>query len=359
MKVYASATLWLGLAVALATGGAGAAQAAFSTDVVATTSGLVRGSSDGRVDSFLGVRYGRSTAGANRWTAPKLAEFAFGIFDATTPGDSCPQPINPFAATNTQSEDCLFLNVWRPHDAHFGNHRPVLIWIHGGALINGAGAAYDPEVMVEESGIIVVTINYRLGALGWLANAALADANGDSGNYGLMDQQLAMKWVHDNIFFFGGDPEQVTIAGESAGGLSTLTNMASPTAKGFFRGAIVESGAYMLFDVQSLAVQEALGAKFATAVGCTETGDAAIAACLRNVPVATLLANEGANGASPTAGVATLPQALSQAFTSGEFNQVPVINGTNANEGRLFEPLTFDPPFTFVPGGPAQALLNA
>lgn len=357
MKTYLGATASLALAALLAAGGASTARAAFSTDVVETTSGDVRGASDGHVDSFLGIRYGASTAGANRWTAPQPPERAHGVFDATTPGDSCPQPINQFSATNTQSEDCLFLNVWRPHHDR-DDRRPVLIWIHGGALINGAGAAYDPEVMVEESGIIVVTINYRLGALGWLADAALADAHGDSGNYGLMDQQLAMKWVRDNIRHFGGDPDKVTISGESAGGLSTLSNLASPTAKGLFRGAIVESGAYMLFTVQSLAAQEAAGAKFVTAVGCTETSNAAIAACLRNVPVATLLANEGANGASPTAGVATLPQALSQAFASGQFNQVPVLQGTNHDEGRLFEPFSFDPTFTFVQGGPAQALLD-
>src|SRR5574341_911789 len=108
----------------------------------------------------------------------------------------------------------------------------MLIWIHGGALIQGAGASYDPSALVETGEIIVVTINYRLGALGWLADAALADAAGNSGNYGLMDQQFAMTWVRDNIAAFGGDPARVTIAGESAGGLSTFSNLASPTAKG-------------------------------------------------------------------------------------------------------------------------------
>jgi para-nitrobenzyl esterase len=357
MKAYARAIVWLGLAVALVTGGAGAAQASFSTDVVETTTGPVIGTSTGRVDSFQGIRYAASTAGDNRWTPPVPPLRSHRIIEATAPGATCPQPINQFSTpAATQNEDCLFLNVWRPRGADRDERLPVLFWIHGGALVNGTGAAFDPTVLVETGHIVVVTINYRLGALGWLADAALTDSSGNSGNWGLMDQQLALKWVHDNIRKFGGDPARVTISGESAGGLSTLSNLASPTAKGFFDGAIVESGAYMLFTVRSLAAQEALGTTFAMAVGCS-SGD--IATCLRGVPVATLLADQGFINTSPTSGVPTLPLGLSQAFGSGQFNQVPVMQGTNLNEGTLFEPFTFDPTFTFVPGGPAQALLDA
>ena len=347
------------LAVALVLSGAGVtgARAEFSTDVVETTSGPVQGAAGARVHKFLGIRYAASPAGANRWLPPQPPVPSTSIIDATTPGSPCPQIPSQFAVPSTD-EDCLFLNVWTPALARPGDGLPVLIWIHGGALIQGAGASFDPSALVETGEIIVVTINYRLGALGWLADAALADMAGNSGNYGLMDQQFAMTWVRDNIAAFGGDPARVTISGESAGGLGTLSNLASPTASGLFHQAIVESGAYMLFTVLPLAKQEARGATFATSLGCTGT-PAAIAACLRATPVAALLAHQGIIGTAPTAGVKTLPLDLSHAFASGKFNQVPVVQGTNHDEGRLFEPFFFDPTFTFVPHGPAQALIDA
>jgi para-nitrobenzyl esterase len=327
------------------------------TRVIETTSGPVRGVSNGVVNKFLGIRYANSAAGANRWTPPTAPARATTIFDATTPGSPCPQQVNQFSAQPPFSEDCLFLNVTTPvqSDDEDGG-LPVWIFIHGGALVNGEGAAFDPSVLVSTHKIIVVTINYRLGALGWLANPAL-DGNGIAGNYGLMDQQLVFKWVRDNMAHFGGNPNRVTIGGESAGGLSTSSNLASPTANGLFHAAIIESGAYMLFNVQPVAVQEALGVKFATAVGCTGT-NTQIAACLRNTSFATLVAAQGIINTSPTSGTTILPQGLSDAFGSGNFNQVPVMQGTNLNEGTLFEPFGFDPTFTFVPGGPAQALVN-
>jgi para-nitrobenzyl esterase len=276
------------------------------TGVVETTSGPLQGTVTEGVMAFLGIRYAASPAGANRWTPPLPSTPSPSVIEATTPGPSCPQPPDQFSAGPPNSEDCLFLNVWTPVSARPFDRLPVFFWIHGGALVNGAGAAFDPAVMVAQNNIVVVTINYRLGALGWLADAALADASGDSGNYGLMDQQLAMKWVGDNIAHFGGNPLRVTIGGESAGGLSTMANIASPTAKGFFQQAIIESGAYMLFDVASLATQEASGATFATNAGCTGT-NAAVAACLRALPVTTLLATAPFT-AQPTSGVPTLPQ---------------------------------------------------
>lgn len=332
--------------------------AATLTNVVETTSGPVQGAVMEGVKAFQGIRYAASPAGDNRWTPPQPPTPSATVIEATTPGPSCPQPINQFSAGPPNDEDCLFLNVWTPLDADRGDALPVFVWIHGGALVNGAGLGFDPAVMVAQNDVIVVTINYRLGALGWLAEAALADANGDSGNYGLMDQQLAMTWVQNNIRHFGGNPFRVTVGGESAGGLSTMSNLASPTAKGLFRGAIVESGAYMLFDVANLATQEARGAAFAKAAGCDPTQtNAQVAACLRALPVATLLAT--AFTPQPTAGVRTLPLALSQAFSSGQFNRVPVMNGTNLNEGTLFEPFAFDPAFIFVPGGPLNGLIAA
>src|SRR5262249_49895840 len=338
------------------------------------TSGPVRGVSNSVVNKFQGIRYGNSTAGANRWTPPTAPARSNTVFDATMPGSPCPQQVNQFSASSPFSEDCLFLNVITPArehgDSEASRHRidvispdsegddglPVWIFIHGGALVTGTGAAFDPSVLVSTHNIIVVTINYRLGALGWLANPAL-DRSGIAGNYGLMDQQLAFKWVRDNIKHFGGNAGRVPIGGEWAGGFSTSSILASPTAKGLFHAAIIESGAYMLFTIRSVAAQEALGASFTTAVGCTGT-NAQIAACLRNAPVPTLLAAQGIINTSPTAGTTILPQGLSDAFSSGNFTRVPVMQGTNLNEGTLFEPFFFDPTFTFVPGGRAQFLVD-
>jgi para-nitrobenzyl esterase len=344
------------LALAIAASAATSAVAAFSTDVVETTSGPVRGVADHKVHKFLGIRYAASPAGANRWLPPQAPLRSTSVIDATTPGSPCPQVPSQFAVPST-NEDCLFLNVWTPASADRDERLPVMFWIHGGALIQGTGAGFDPSVMVETGDVIVVTINYRLGAFGWLADAPLADAGGNSGNYGLMDQQLAMTWVHDNIARFGGDPDRVTIFGESAGGLSTMSNLASPTAHGLFHQAIIESGAYMLFTVPSLATQETRGAAFAAALGCTGTNPL-IASCLRAAPVAAILANQGLISTAPTSGVPTLPLGLAQALASGAFNRVPVIDGSNHDEGRLFEPFFFDPTFAFVPHGPAQALIT-
>jgi para-nitrobenzyl esterase len=333
-----------------------AAMADSPTRIFETTSGPVRGVSNGVVNRFQGIRYANSPAGANRWTPPTPPVRSHAVFDATTPGSPCPQQVNQFSASPPFSEDCLFLNVTTPVHSDDDNGLPVWIFIHGGALVTGTGAAFDPSVLVSTHKIIAVTINYRLGALGWLANPAL-DGDGIAGNYGLMDQQLAFKWVRDNIEHFGGNPNRVTIGGESAGGLSSSSNLASPMAKGLFHAAIIESGAYMLYTVRSVAAQEALGVAFATAVGCTGT-NAQIAACLRNAAFTTLLAAQGAINTSPTASTTILPQGLSDAFSSGNFNHVPVMQGTNLNEGTLFEPLFFDPTFTFVPGGRAQFLVD-
>ena len=173
--------------------------------------------------------------------------------------------------------------------------------------------------------------------------------------------QQRIKWVRDNIQHFGGNPHRVTIGGESAGGFSTLFNLASPTAKGLFHAAIIESGATGLFTVPAVAAGEALGVSFATALGCAGW-DQQIAACLRNAPVAALLAAQGilesGGRALPTAGTTILPQGLADAFRIGDFNRVPVMQGTNLNEGTLFEPFYFDTTFTFVPGGRAQFLVD-
>ncbi|MDN5003798.1 carboxylesterase/lipase family protein [Bradyrhizobium sp. GCM10027634] len=330
------------------------------THIIVTTNGQIRGVSDGVVNRFQGIRYANSTAGANRWTVPTAPARVHTIFDATTPGSACPQPGGQFSAQQPSSEDCLFLNITTPVHSEGEDGLPVWIFLHGGGLVTGAGAQYDPSLMVSTHKIIVVTINYRLGALGWLAHPAL-DGNGVAGNYGLMDQQFAFKWVRDNIEHFGGDPHRVTIGGQSAGGGSTSSHLASPLAQGLFQAAIIESGAYALHTIPSVAAQEASGIAFATKLNCTGV-NSQIAACLRNAPLAALLASQGILQTGglllPTAGTTILPQGWAEAFGSGSFNRVPVIQGTTLNEGTLFEPFYFDPAFTFVPGGRAQSLVD-
>jgi para-nitrobenzyl esterase len=236
----------------------------------------------------------------------------------------------PFGEAST-SEDCLYLNVFTPSG---GGFHPVMVWIHGGALVTGESNDYDPTQLVED-GVTVVTINYRLGALGFLAHPALADANGQSGDYGLMDQQAALRWVQRNIASFGGDPRNVTIFGESAGGLSVLSQVASPQAKGLFEKAIAESGSYNLTQT-SLASAETAGEAFATEAGCASQ----TAACLRSLPVSTILADQDASGYTPNINSEVLPQSLGTAFATGDFNRVPIINGTNHDEWRLFVALS-------------------
>jgi para-nitrobenzyl esterase len=209
-----------------------------------------------------------------------------------------------------------------------------MVWIHGGALVTGESDDYLPTTLVAD-GVTVVTINYRLGALGFLAHPALADAQGQSGDYGLMDQQAALRWVQRNIASFGGDPRGVTVFGESAGGLSTLSQVASPAAKGLFQRAIVESGSYNLTQA-SLASAEAAGERFAAQAGCASQ----TAACLRSLPVSAILTNEATAGYTPNVNSEVLPETLKTAFATGHFNRVPIVNGTNRDEWRLFVALS-------------------
>ncbi|MGD0068885.1 MAG: carboxylesterase family protein [Streptosporangiaceae bacterium] len=314
--------------------------------VAGTANGAVRGESIGPVSEFLGIPYAAPPVGALRWQPPQPAANWSGVRDATQFAPHCPQLASPFGQAST-SEDCLFLNVFTPSHRQagvMGARSPVMVWIHGGALVTGESNDYSPTKLVED-GVTVVTINYRLGALGFLAQPALADANGQSGDYGLMDQQAALRWVQRNIASFGGDPRNVTIFGESAGGLSVLSQVASPAARGLFAKAIAESGSYNLTQA-SLASAEAAGQAFAAKAGCEDQ----TAACLRSLPVSTILASEDAAGYTPNINTEVLPQTLKTAFTTGEFNRVPVINGTNHDEWRLFVALS-----ELEGGGPVTA----
>ena len=224
---------------------AGASSGSNSAPIVATRTGVVRGLQVSGGYAFRGLPYAAPPTGRLRWRPPQPPADRSGLRDATEFAPSCPQQPNPFQPPGSMNEDCLYLNVSTP-TLNRSTDRPVLVWIHGGGLTQDAGRNYDGSKLAAE-GIVVVTINYRLGALGFLAHPALASRpGGPSGNYGLMDQQAALRWVQDNIDRFGGDPYNVTIAGESAGGLSVLSHLVSHGSRGLFQRAIVESGSFAL-----------------------------------------------------------------------------------------------------------------
>ena len=314
--------------------------------IALTESGLVIGSTTDGGNEFLGIPYAAPPVGALRWRPPKRYGFFPGfVLEATQFGSACTQP------GGIGRENCLFLNVYTPQKEsgdRRGHGLPVMFWIHGGGLIDGSSTPYNPERLVKR-GVIVVTIHYRLGYLGFFAQSAI-DAEGHlNGNYGLMDQQFALGWVRRNIASFGGDPDRVTIFGESAGGQSVYAQLASPLAAGMFRGAISESGSYAEFqdyfsNIVTLGVGETQGttavpsgAAIADSVGCTNQ----TASCLRAVPASTMVAAEPFP-LYPFVDGTLLTQTMSAAFASGEFNHVPVISGTNHDEYRLFVALDRD-----------------
>jgi para-nitrobenzyl esterase len=305
---------------------------------VATADGAVRGKAVAATDQFLGIPYAAPPVGALRWRPPQPPKPWPGVRAATSFAPHCPQPSSSFGVAST-SEDCLYLNVFTPAGTQGAQgaqgaqarNLPVTVWVHGGSLRTGASEEYNPTGLVGH-GVIVVTINYRLGALGFLADSALASRpGGSSGNYGLMDQQAALRWVQRNIRGFGGNPGNVTLFGESAGGLSTLSQLVSPGARGLFQRAIVESGSYNPTQ-QSLTTAEAAGQAFATKAGCASN----TASCLRALPVSTVLANEDPVGYTPDVDGVVLKQSIKTALASGQFNHVPVMIGTNHDEYRLF-----------------------
>lgn len=344
--------LLLGVAFALA---APIDRSLAASTLVAAPDGTFQGklNATGTVREFLGVRYAQPVTLNLRWKPPQPVTPSLVTQDATHFGNHCPQGPTPFGNA-TLTEDCLFLNVYTPdrsgdhgfdrddgHDSDGAEGRPVMVWIHGGALAVGESNEYDATKLVQR-GVVVVTINYRLGALGFLAHPALTAESPDriSGNYGFQDQQAAMKWVRRNIRAFGGNPEKVTVFGESAGGLSTFVNLVSPTARGLFDRAIVESGAYLLTP-PTLAQAQAAGTNFANAVQCNQPNPADVLTCLRLLTVSTIL---GVANFSPAPNVdgKILTQSIASALANGQFNRVPLMNGSNHDEWNLFVALDFD-----------------
>ncbi len=298
--------------------------------LIATADGVVQGKAVGGTDEFLGLPYAAPPVGPLRWQPPQPASRWAGVRQATAFAPHCPQPPSDFGVAST-SENCLYLNVYAPARAASLRGLPVMVWVHGGSLLVGESDDYNPAALVRH-GVVVVTINYRLGALGFLADTALADRpGGPSGDYGLMDQQAALRWVQRNIRGFGGNPHNVTLFGESAGGLSVLSQLASPAARGLFDRAIVESGTYDLAQAP-LATAEKAGQAFVAKVGCSTN----TAACLRSLPVSTVVDNENFGGYDPDIDGSVLTQSIGTALASGQFNHMPVIIGTNHDEWRLF-----------------------
>lgn len=313
-------------------------------NLIQTAQGQAKGVTVNGVREYLGLPYAAAPVGALRWKAPAAAAAYSGVYDASHAGSECLQG-TPAAIAG--SEDCLYMNVYVPGPTTVTTPLPVLFWIHGGGFINGSGIATDGSALAVKSNAIVVTINYRLNALGFLAHPALAaeDPNGAAGNYGIMDQAAALEWVQKNIAAFGGDPKNVTIFGDSAGGHSVYVQLASPGSAGLFAKAVAQSGDFS--QVQATLTQaETSGAALASGWGCGATPSAD---CLRQLPAsATLQGNPNAWYAIVDGKV--LPTSTSQAFAAGTFNRVPLISGFTQNEGTFFVAAAFD-----AQGNPVQA----
>lgn len=313
-----------------------------------TTRGVIRGVDGAGCSAFLGVPYAAPPVGELRWAPPTTAPAWEGILDATHPGPATWQPsggpldgLVPGMGSDDQADDCLSLNVWTP--APDDAKRPVLVWVHGGAFQLGAGSlgVYDGTRLATATDSVVVTFNYRLGALGFM----VVDDPSASPNVGLLDQVAALQWVRDNIAGFGGDPDRVTVFGESAGGGSVLSLLSMPAASGLFHRAIVQSGATdLLLDRERAAM---VTERFARCAG-VEPGDVA---GLRDLSPAAVLAAQAQAAGELFASVGTmpfhpcvdgevLPSSWLDASRSG-VNPVPLVIGTTHDEMALFA--SFDP----------------
>ncbi len=339
---------WLIVALCLLCGAGGAAPWAASEDgVVTLDTGTVRGVP---VDDaaglwvFKGMPFASPPVGGQRWQPPAPAAAWSGERAANQFGPRCTQGGRPSLGGGIPplSEDCLYLNVWTA--AAPGEHRPVMVWIHGGALTGGAGSGsgYDGAAMARR-GVVLVTINYRLGPFGYLAHPLLTaeSPQSASGNYGVLDQIAALDWVRRNIAVFGGDPDRVTIFGESAGSWSVQTLLATPLANGLFRRAIGESGGVLgsYGATPDRATVEREGERFgATLLGASDPTDVTLAAMRAASAVdvmATVNTPEGRVRTRPVVDGWVLPDTVRAIFEAGRQNPVPVIVGWNADEGSL------------------------
>ena len=307
-----------------------------NAEPVAIDGGQIEGSQIGKTRVFKGIPYAAPPVGPLRWRPPQPVPSWRGVRKATFQSPACPQSGSypPDALQEPTSEDCLTLNVWAPAIKSAGK-LPVMVWIHGGGLMNGSGSLpqYAGDQLAAR-GVVVVTINYRLGALGFLAHPELnrESQHRSSGNYGLLDQVAALKWVNRNIASFGGDPGRVTIFGQSSGSFSVSMLVVSPLANGLIHRAIGQSGAVFepveldpLFTPNGAAEE---GVRFARKVGAKTLAD------LRKVPVASLL-KATFHPQFNIDGYA-IPVSPHDAYAAGKKNEVDLLIGTNASEGTFF-----------------------
>jgi len=331
---------------------AGLAPAPMSAATVDAPAGRLEGKLEGGLRVYRGIPYAMPPVGPSRWKPPVRMPRWDGVRPALEFGPQCLQPKITVTTIYSRppepmSEDCLTLNVWAPADA---KNAPVFVWIHGGALWAGASReGYYDGARLAQRGVIVVSLNYRLGPLGWLAHPELSRESplGVSGNYGLLDQVEALRWVRDNIGAFGGDAANVTIAGESAGALTVMYLMVSPQARGLFGKAIAQS-AYMITtptlaqDRHGMPSAESSGQKLAAALKAPDL------AALRALDAETLTNGARAAGFFPLGTVdgRVLPRQLVEVFDKGEQAPVPVLTGFNSGEIRSLRILAPPPPAT-------------
>ncbi|HET9170700.1 MAG TPA: carboxylesterase family protein [Actinospica sp.] len=298
--------------------------------LVATDTGQLEGRTTGPVDQFLGIPYAQPPVGALRWAPPTPMAAWTGVRSALAYGNRCAQPANG-NGPRADDEDCLYLNVFSPAYVP-ASGLPVLFMIHGGGLTTGAGDQQDGSQLAETQHVVVVSINYRLGPLGFLDVPGLeGSGTATDGNFGLLDQEAALRWTAANIGQFGGDPSKVTVAGESAGGWSVCALLSAPGARGLFARAVMESGSCAS---RTAASAQTAGLAFAAKVGCTQAASAA--ACLRTKSETELL--DASSGYQPEfiAGGADLPVAPAMAVSTGQYTKVPILFGDNHDEGRTF-----------------------
>jgi len=315
--------------------------------------GTLHGAQTGDVRHFIGIPYAAPPLGANRFRAPQPATPWTDVRAAVEAGSQCPQLLSFAGPSN--DEDCLFVNVWTPSDAH---ELPVMVFLHGGAFVFGSGTdKYYAGDSLAGRGVVVVTLNYRLGAFGFLAHPALATDDPmypTTGNYGLEDQRAALQWVQRNIAAFGGDPKHVTLFGESAGGFSACVHYLSSRTHGLFEAVISESGLCGSSVLElPLATAQAQAVALAEQLGCPGT-DAAAIACLRGkstdeiqaatalptpatgMPGGPLYQPEVLPAQLPTIDGLVLATSMHAAFAAGSYEPRPIILGTNRDEGTLF-----------------------